>query len=135
MVRMGKRLPGAVLALALSLGTVSAAVPEGCSSDSFAIDGSQVSIVVCTGGPFAKAPATPKSGSASIVETFSTHEASFSQTVSVDYLPGAEISRTIDDVSLARLGIARTLHMTIAYKPGSAKLERALLIPGAVVLK
>jgi hypothetical protein len=45
------------------------------------------------------------------------------------------VSRTIDDVSLARLGIARTLHMTIAYKLGSAKLERALLIPGALVLK
>lgn len=135
MVGMGKRLPAAALALALSLGTASAAVPEGCSSDAFAIDGSQVTVQVCLGGPSAKAPATPRSGSVSLVETFSTHDASFSQTTSVDYLAGAEVSRAIDDVSLARLGIARTLHMTIAFKPGSAKLERALLIPGAVVLK
>ena len=53
MVRMGKRLPASALALALSLGTASAAVPEGCSSDAFAIDGSQVTVLVCIGGPFA----------------------------------------------------------------------------------
>jgi hypothetical protein len=135
MARMGKRLTTLGLALALSLGPAEAAVPEGCSSDTFSIDGSALTVQLCTGGPFAKAPATPKPGSASIVETFSTHDASFSQTTSVEYLAGAEVSRTLDDVSLARLGISKTLHLTIAYKPGSAKLEHALLIPGAVVLK
>jgi len=136
MLRMRKGLPACAVALALSLGAASAAIPEGCSSDVFAIDGSQVTVLVCAGGPTVKAPpASPNAGSASLVETFSTRDASFSQTLSVDYLPGAEVSRKIEDVSLARLGISKTLHMTIAYKPGSAKLERALLIPGAVVLK
>ncbi len=135
MVGMRKGLPACAFVLALSLGAASAAVPEGCSSDVFPIDGSQVTVLVCAGGPAAKAPATPNAGSASLVETFSTRDASFSQTSSVEYLPGAETSRKIEDVSLARLGISKTLHMTIAYKPGSAKLERVLLIPGAVVLK
>ena len=135
MAPMRKGLPACAVALALSLGAASAAVPEGCSSDAFAIDGSQVTVLVCLGGAAVKAPATPNSGSASLVETFSSREASFSQTSSVEFLAGAEVSRKIEDVSLARLGISKTLHMTIAYKPGSAKLERALLIPGAVVLK
>jgi hypothetical protein len=136
MIKMQKKGPAAcALALALSFGTAAAATPETCSSDAFAIDGSQVAVQTCAAGPAAKAPATPKPGSASIVQTFSSHGASFSQTTSVEYLPGSEVSRTIADVSLAPLGIAKTLHMTIAYKPGSAKVERALLVPGAIVLK
>jgi len=132
---MGTRLTVFALVLASSLGAAAAAAPDACSSDTFAIDTSQVTVRICAGAPAAKAPATPRSGAATLLETFSTHDASFSQSTDVEYLPGAEISRTIDDVSLARLGIPKTLHMTIAFKPGSAKLEHALLIPGAVVLK
>jgi len=68
-------------------------------------------------------------------ETFATHDASFTRTVPFEPLAGAELSSTIDDVSLDKLGIARTLHLTIGLKPGTVRLEHALLIPGAIALK
>jgi hypothetical protein len=38
-------------------------------------------------------------------------------------------------VPLAKLGLARTLHLTVVYTSGSARLEHALLVPGAIALK
>ena len=55
--------------------------------------------------------------------------------VALDYFAGADYSRAIDDAPLQRFGIAKTLHMTIGYKPGSVRLEHALLVPGAIALK
>jgi len=142
---MDSKLAAGTIAFLLSFGVVSAATPEGCSSDTFQVDGAPLTVGICPGPALSatpgakpdsgKAPAAGKTSAASLVETFSTKSASFTVSSPVDFLAGAETSRTIDDVSLARLGIAKTIHMTIAFKPGSARLERALLIPGAVVLK
>ena len=60
---------------------------------------------------------------------------SFSRTVTFDALAGSDYSRTIDDLPLARVGIEKSLHLTIRYKLGSVRLEHALLVPGAIALK
>jgi hypothetical protein len=118
----------------LSAALVAALAPPGgpsaCSSDAFAIDGSSVSVSLC-------APADMKGQStASVVETLTVKgQPPYVRSVTLEFVPGAESARTIDDVPLAKLGIAHTLHLTIAYKNGAVRLEHALLIPGAIALK
>jgi hypothetical protein len=123
---------GMAIAIAFSfLGVASAAPsPGGCSSDAFSIDGSSLAVGLCpaaTGGTSTKAAVT---------ETLTIKgQPPLVRPVSIDLLPGADTSRTIDDAPLEKLGIAKTLHLTIAYKNGVAHLEHALLVPGAIALK
>ena len=71
-----------------------------------------------------------------VAETLSTKSASFGRTVDLEFLAGDEVSRSIDDVPLARLGFGKeALHVTIARTPTSIALEHALLLPGAIPLK
>jgi hypothetical protein len=71
-----------------------------------------------------------------VSETLSTKTASFQRTVDLEFLAGNEVSRSIDDVPLARLGFGKeALHLTIARTPQSIVLEHALLLPGAIPLK
>jgi hypothetical protein len=104
--------------------------PGGCSSDVFSIDGSSVAVGLCT-------TSDEKAGAKTIVtETLSVKgQPPFVRDVPLDRVPGADTSRAIDDVSLVRLGLARTLHVTIAVKNGIVRLEHALLVPGAIALK
>jgi hypothetical protein len=123
---------GLAIAIAISfLGVASAAPsPAGCSSDAFSIDGSSLAVGLCpaeTGSTASKAALT---------ETLTIKgQPPLVRPVTIDLLPGADTSRTIDDAPLEKLGIAKTLHLTIAYKNGAAHLEHALLVPGAIALK
>jgi hypothetical protein len=104
--------------------------PSACSSDAFTIDGSSLAVSLC-------APAEMKGQStAVVVETLTVKgQPPYVRNVTLELVPGAESSRTIDDVPLQRLGIAHSLHLTIAFKNGSVRLEHALLVPGAIALK
>jgi hypothetical protein len=138
-------LSPAALVLSAALAAASPAAPapasppppradDVCSSDAFTVDGHALTVQICAP---AAAP-RPEKGKRAVVglrETVSSGGASFVRAGSVDYLEGAESSRTLDDVPLDKLGIAKTLHLTIGYKPGTVRLEHALLIPGAVPLK
>jgi hypothetical protein len=55
--------------------------------------------------------------------------------LTIDIVDGAPVTRAVDDIPLTDLGSNKQLHITIAYRSGSAVLEHALLLPGAVVLK
>jgi hypothetical protein len=57
------------------------------------------------------------------------------RSIALDAAPAEDPSRTIDDVPLASLGLARTLHLTLAVRASGIRLEHALLVPGAVTLK
>jgi hypothetical protein len=121
----------AALAALLALGAVSAvpavAQPERCSSESFPVGGQTVAVTVCAGAP---------SGRDVVVnETFSHHGQSFGRSVKIEVLNGADVSRAVDDASLTPFGLPYTLHLTLAYRAGSAVIEHALLLPGAVPLK
>ena len=125
-----------VLALApLAAWAALPGAPAGCSSDSFAIEGASVAIQICP-APVAE-PSAPagKPRSVALDETLSSRGATFLRRASLEFFSGGDYSRTIDDVPLERFGIAKTLHLTIGYKPGSIRLEHALLIPGAIALK
>jgi hypothetical protein len=117
-----------------------------CSSDPFTVDGAMLTVEVC-------APAqAPAAGKVTLIERFTVKgQAPLERALVVEVLPRAGTSRSIDDVPLAKLGIARTLHLTVVYKPPStgsgqalltgpgqppsAALEHAMLIPGAIALK
>lgn len=114
-------------ALALVLAAAPAEAQNGrCSRDVFAIDGQSVTVSVCAGAA--------ESGAVAVSETFKGAAASFSRTSSIPLLAGA-VSRETEDVALQPLGIAKTLHLTLAYRDGAAWIESALLRPGAVPLK
>ncbi|MDQ2857895.1 MAG: hypothetical protein M3R53_04480 [Candidatus Eremiobacteraeota bacterium] len=119
-----------VFALAPLAPSVAAA---SCSSDVFALDGGALAVELCAR---AAAPrGDGKTAAVTLVESFNFRgRPSYVRRLTLDLDRSAE-SRTIDDVALAKLGIEKTLHLTIAYKPGSVRLEHALLIPGAVALK
>jgi hypothetical protein len=124
-----------IATLALSGALLAAVLPAaqtgdaGCSSDAFAIDGSSVVVQLCARDVNAAAKIV-------VTETLSVKgQTPFVREVPLDRVPGADSSRAIDDVPLTKLGLARTLHLTIAVKNGAVRLEHALLVPGAVALK
>ncbi len=123
---------GGVLLLSTAL-LATAPLPGGssaCSSDAFTIDGSSLAVSLCAPADLRGQP------TASVVETLTVKgQPPYVRSVTLDFVPGAEGARTIDDVPLQKLGIARTLHLTIAYKNGAVRLEHALLVPGAIALK
>lgn len=127
--------------LAATLVTILAAPAFGqqtdaCSRDPLTVDGTTVGVTLCvSGAPARKTKGEGRPVSVTIVETFSTGKAAFSRTSSFDFLDQSEASRTIDDVPLDRLGIGKTLHLTIVYRAGAVRLEHAMLVPGAVDLK
>lgn len=114
------------LAFALAAAVPAAAQPARCAQDVFAIDGQSVSVSTCAGAPDA--------GNVPVTQTYKTRGASFGHTVAVPLLAGA-VSRVSADVSLAPLGLQRSLHVNIAYGDGRATIESALLRPGAIPLK
>lgn len=117
----------------LSAGPKTSTAAEGCSSDAFAVRGTPLVVTLCA-APTAARPGA-KAGAA-VVETIAAKgQEPIVRRVTIDAPLGDAIARTIDDAPLTALGIAGTLHMTIAYRGGSARLEHALLVPGAIVLK
>lgn len=131
----------APLAFALLIGaTASSAAAASCSTDTFTIDGSAVTLEICLA--VAPDPAVGRHGSALkaapavLDETFSVKgQPPLARALPLDAVPSDEPSRTIDDAPLQKLGIARTLHLTIVVRSSGVHLEHALLVPGALTLK
>jgi len=128
--------PIAVLALTTTL--VAAAPsprPNVCSNDTFTIGERTVSVTLCVPDTPPKRSADGRRFIVTITESLSSPGVTFDREETLDFLAGTELARTLDDVPLDKLGIAGTLHLTIAYRPGTIRLEHALLIPGAKALK
>ena len=89
---------------------------ENCTHDTLAIDGTATAATFCVAGP----PAAR----VTVTETFARGDKRLSRPLTIDIVDGA-----------TELGSDKQLHLTIAYRGGSAVLEHALLLPGAVVLK
>ncbi|HEV8023182.1 MAG TPA: hypothetical protein VGP41_18045 [Candidatus Lustribacter sp.] len=98
-----------------------------CTHDTLTVDGGPVAATFCVaaGAPAARV---------TVNETFERGGKQFSRPLTIDVVSGASVTRAVDDVPLTDLGSDKTLHLTVAYRPGSAVLEHALLLPGAVVL-
>jgi hypothetical protein len=118
-----------LFAVSLSAGAES----QLCAKQTLLVDATAVSIRLCA------PPAVVGEGGVihvPLTENIATKAAVFERTVDLEFLAGNEVSRSIDDVPLARLGFGKeALHLTIARTPQSIVLEHALLLPGAVPLK
>lgn len=120
-----------VAALALLVASLAPALSQPaqrCSRESFPVGGQTVAVTVCAGAP-------DSGKSVAVTETYKNATASFNHSSSIEVLAGATASRTVEDVSLAPLGLQYTLHLTLAYKGAAVTVEHALLLPGAVPLK
>lgn len=104
-----------------------AAAPARCSHATFAVDGASLSATLCV-------PAEA-GASVTVSESFTRGGSSFDASLPFEAVPGATVSRTVQDVLLAAIGSPKTLHLTIRYENGVASIEHALLLPGAIPLK
>lgn len=126
---MGLRASAAyALAAILSAAQVhQASAASACSNDTFSIEGKTLAVQICD--------AEGHSAEGTLQETFTVAGRPALQRSTAYRRTAAATTRTIDDVALGPLGIGKTLHVTIAVRPGGVRLERALLIPGAIPLK
>jgi hypothetical protein len=108
---------------------------DGCSHDVLHIAGTPVNVVLCVSPEGQRRKGAGRAVNVGIVETLSANGNSFSRTVPLEFMDGGEASRTIDDVSLHPLGIDKSLHLTMRYRPGLVRLEHAMLVPDAISLK
>ncbi len=134
----GLAFVSAVVMLANFASPASAAA---CSVDSFVIDGVAVSVELCDirastpAAPTARAKSVA-SGSGEVRETLSVKgHPPLVRSARYERLASEETARTLDDIPLQTLGIQRTMHVTLAVRDGTARLEHALLVPGAMPLK
>ena len=130
----------ALASLVYALGPAPAAAANPCSSDAFPIDGAVLTVHVCdvVQAPIVGEPrrSRPVASAGELQETLSVEgRAPLVRTVRYDRPANEETARALDDVPLQTLGIPRTLHVVLAVRSGSARLEHALLVPGAVSLK
>jgi hypothetical protein len=120
-------LAGWAAAMTAAAGIAGAQTADRCTRETFPVDGAPLAIAVCV-------PADARVPVAA-TETFTRGSASFDRTLTIDVVRGAAVTRAVDEVPLDRLGSPKRLHLTIAYRDGTATIEHALLLPGAVVLK
>jgi hypothetical protein len=118
------------IAVILLATTGPAGAEDACSRDSFSIDGTTVAAVLC-----APAQAKPAAGPVTVNATFTAKGTNFSKSFALDVIPGEAQSRAIQEVSLAPLGLSRSLYMTVTYRNGTVALAHAVLLPGALTLK
>jgi len=99
-----------------------------CSAYSLGIDGTTVTARFCV-------PGGPPAATVTVSEIFSAHGLSFTKLLGLATIPGQRTTHAIDDIDLAPLAVARTLHVTLAYREGRVTLEHALALPGAIPVK
>jgi len=116
------------LGLVAGLGLPASGEAERCTHDTLGIDGAAVVARFCI-------PAEAAAPSVNVTETFTAKGKTLAKTTPLAIVTGALTSRTIDDIDLSSIGIARSLHMTLAYRAGAVHLEHALALPGATPVK
>jgi hypothetical protein len=124
---IARSLAGAIAGI-LILGSAASAETAGrCTHDSWNVDGQPLVAAICV--PAVRSPRVDVS------ETFTRNGTSVNRSLALDVLSGSDVTRAIDDVDLAAVGSSKQLHLTILYRAGTASVEHALLLPGALVLK
>jgi hypothetical protein len=127
---MGWRL---FLGLSLAATLRPAVASPACTQETLNVRGTPVTIGYCVDGA-----ARSAGGDEIVVPTAASYGApggSFSRTEHLHFVAGEGISRVIENLDLARLGLRGTLHLTLAYSGGLIHVEGALLTPGAITIK
>jgi len=114
-----------------------AAVPAGaatpCSQETLTVEGTPVAIGYCvTGSP---RPTGSEEVVVPVAATYSGPHGSVRRTIELHFIAGESVSRVIETLDLSALGLAGTLHLTLAYSRGLVQVEGALLTPGAITIK
>lgn len=125
----------ALLALALALSASGTAWAQGgrCTRETLPVKGTPLTVSYCVSAE--TAAASGHDLPVAVTETYSTSRGSFSQQNTLQFIAGETVSRVIEDVALARLGLEGTLHLTLVYRGGLVRVESALLTPGAITIK
>ena len=111
----------------LAAGATALAQGGNCTQDTLSIEGTPTAATL--------APASPAGAQVTITETFARGDRQLTRPLTISVVNGATVTPAVDDVPLSDLGSNKQLHITIAYRAGTAVLEHALLLPGALVLK
>ena len=122
-----------VFGLALVATMRPAAAAPACTQETLNVRGTPVTIGYCISGA-----ARSAGGDEIVVPTVASYGApsgSFSRTIQLHFVAGEGVSRVIENLDLARLGLTGTLHLTLAYSGGLVHVEGALLTPGAITIK
>lgn len=135
MVRFARAWSGILLlaVFAAAGAGIAPAQPAGrCTRETLAVKGTPVTIGYCvTAQGNGAGPDLP----ITVQATYASPHGSFSQPATLRFVKGVDSSRVIEDVSLDRLGIEGTLHLTLVLRGGVVRIETAMLTPGAITIK
>lgn len=70
-----------------------------------------------------------------VTATYSARGATLRSPIDLHFIAGESVSRVLESLDLTKLGLAGTLHLTLAYSGGLVRVEGALLTPGAITIK
>ncbi len=70
-----------------------------------------------------------------MTEAYSSSGGSFTRSAKLRFISGEGPSRVLENVNLSDLGLTGTLHLTLVYASGEVRVEKAMLTPGAVIIK
>ncbi|MBV8067033.1 MAG: hypothetical protein JO113_03570 [Candidatus Eremiobacteraeota bacterium] len=120
------------IALAASAGR-SVFADTGCTQETLKVEGAPVTIAYCVTG------ALRTNGAGELVvpvaATYAAPGGTLRHSAELHFLAGEGVSRVLETLDLAKLGLSGTLHLTLAYSRGEVRVEGALLTPGAITIK
>ncbi len=110
-----------------------AAAATACTQETLSVEGAPVTIAYCITG------ALRSTGTEEVIvpvtASYSAPGGSLRRFSELHFMNGEGVSRVLESLDLAKLGLTGTLHLTLAYSHGLVQLEGALLTPGAITIK
>jgi hypothetical protein len=104
-----------------------------CTQETLTVEGAPVTIGYCVSGPLrangADEVVVP------VTASYSAPGGTLRRPIDLHFIAGEGVSRVLQSLDLAKLGLTGTLHLTLAYSHGLVRLEGALLTPGAITIK
>lgn len=118
----------------LAASTVRAALSDAsCTQETVTVEGAPVTIGYCITG------ALRANGAEEVIvpvtATYSARGGTLRRSSQFHFMAGEGVSRVLESLDLTQVGLAGTLHLTLAYSRGLVHLEGALLTPGAITIK
>lgn len=120
--------------IVVAAGTVRGAFADpGCTQETLSVQATPVTIAYCVSG-------APRANGAEelivpVSATYSGPGGMLRRSSELHFMAGERVSRVLESLDLARVGLSGTLHLTLAYSRGVVRVEGALLTPGAITVK
>ena len=102
-----------------------------CSRETLRVRGTPVTITYCPSAPGGGGPEV----TVPVAATYTSPGGSISRSSTLRFVSGEGPSRVLENVNLAELGLTGTLHLTLVYAGGEVRVEKAMLTPGAIIIK